>query len=227
MFDWQTINAQLQSDDAARVSGVLTSEECNRLIALYDDDTVFRTRIDMARYSFGVGDYAYFAHPLPAAVAALRRALYDGLLQSANLLAEDIGSGIRYPASYDEFLARCHDAGQTRPTPLMLRYTAGGHNRLHRDLYGDTAFPFQAAIVLNAPGHDFEGGEFMLVENIPRQQARGRVVAPARGEMIVFPVDAWRTRGKRGWIRTSMRHGVSQITRGERWVLGIILHDAT
>lgn len=225
-FDWDDIDDQLARHGHARVGNVLAPDTCRSLIGLYGDDSAFRSRIDMARYNFGQGDYAYFAYPLPAAVQALRTALYAGLAPIANRLATAAGDAVRYPDGHAGFLDRCHTAGQPKPTPLILRYEAGGYNRLHRDLYGDTAFPLQAAIALNRRGDDYDGGEFVLVENIPRQQSRARVVALAPGEMVIFPVNTWRTRGARGWIRTSMRHGVSPVTRGERWVLGIILHDA-
>lgn len=226
-FDWDSVHDQLAQHGHARVAGVLAPSTCRSLIGLYDDDSVFRSRIDMARYNFGLGDYAYFAYPLPAPVQSLRTALYEGLAPVANRLASAAGDPVRYPGRHADFLDRCRAAGQAKPTPLILHYEAGGHNRLHRDLYGETAFPFQAAIALNRSGADYGGGEFVLVENIPRQQSRARVVVPEQGDMVIFPVNTWRTRGARGWIRTSMRHGVSPVTYGERWVLGIILHDSS
>jgi len=226
MFDWDTIHDDLARQGYARVADVLTPDGCRSLIGLYRDDRAFRSRIDMARYSFGVGDYAYLADPLPEVVQTLRVDLYAGLAPIANRLAASAGEAARYPDDIAAFLDRCRAAGQTKPTPLILRYEAGGHNRLHRDLYGDTAFPFQAAIALNSRGADYDGGEFVLVETIPRQQSRVQVIALGPGEMVIFPVNTWRTRGARGWIRTAMRHGVSPVTRGERWVLGIILHNA-
>jgi hypothetical protein len=180
----------------------------------------------MARHRFGEGAYKYFAYPLPPTVAKLREALYPALAEAANGMAEALGRAERYPSRLDDWLATCHAAGQTRPTPLLLRYEAGGWNALHRDLYGPLVFPLQATILLSRPGEDFEGGEFLLVEQRPRQQSMGTAVALGQGEMIVFPVFDRPVAGVRGTYRAQLRHGVSRVGRGERCTLGLIFHDA-
>ena len=180
----------------------------------------------MARYNFGQGEYSYFAEPLPEVVAHLRRHLYPFLVPIANHMMEVMNQPQRYPPTLVAFRKQCRLQGQTQPTPLLLRYEAGGFNCLHRDLYGPTLFPLQAMIMLSQPGEDFQGGEFLLVENRPRQQARGIALNPDQGDLIIFPVADRPVQGKRGILRASMRHGVSPVTWGQRWVLGIIFHDA-
>lgn len=220
------MEAALAAKGYARSGPLLTEAECGALAALYPRDDVFRSRVEMARYRFGEGGYGYFARPLPRLVADLRGALYPRLAPIANRMMAALGRPARYPPRLAEFLARCHAAGQGRPTPLLLRYEAGGHNRLHQDLYGPLAFPLQAVIMLSRREVDYGGGEFLLVENRPRQQAKGEAVAAEQGEMIVFPVQERPVPGKRGMLRAGMRHGVSTIHRGERYALGIIFHDA-
>jgi len=193
---------------------------------LFDDDRRFRSRIDMARYRFGVGEYKYFAAPLPEPVAALRTALYRRLAPVANRWMEALGSPERYPADLGSYLARCAAHGQTRPTPLLLHYTAGGYNCLHQDLYGALAFPLQVTCVLSQVDTDYTGGEILLVEQRPRAQSRGEVIVLARGEAVVFPNRHRPVKGARGWLRTAVRHGVSRLRSGERLSLGIIFHDA-
>lgn len=180
----------------------------------------------MARYNFGQGAYSYFANPLPPVVAHLRTHLYTYLVSIANHMMEMMNRPQRYPAALVPFRKECERQGQTQPTPLLLRYDEGGFNCLHRDIYGPTLFPLQAMVMLNQQGKEFEGGEFLLVENRPRQQARGTVLIPDQGDLIIFPVSDRPVQGKRGMLRASMRHGVSPITSGQRWVLGIIFHDA-
>ncbi len=180
----------------------------------------------MARHRFGEGDYAYFAEPLPPLVAALRTAFYRRLAALANRMAEQLGREVRYPPTLAAYRRRCRAAGQSKPTPLLLHYRAGGYNRLHRDLYGPLTFPLQAAVMLSRPGTDYEGGEFLLVENLPRQQSRGEAIRAERGEVVIFPVFERPVAGKRGTLRAAMRHGMSRLHRGERYVLGIIFHDA-
>ena len=180
----------------------------------------------MGRQRFGEGDYGYFAEPLPALVEALREGLYARLAPLAGRLSADLGGPREFPATLEGWRAHCARAGQPRPTPLLLRYTTGGYNRLHQDLYGDVAFPLQVAVLLSEPGADFEGGEFLLVENRPRQQSIGAAVALERGEAVVFPVADRPVRGARGTVRASVRHGTSRVLTGERYVLGIIFHDA-
>jgi hypothetical protein len=225
-LDWEAAEASLCERGYARTSPILTATECSGLIALYDDDRRFRTRIDMEQHRFGVGDYAYFGHPLPRLVRELRIHLYRRLAPIANRWAEAAGNGRRFPPTLAPFLAQCRSAGQTRPTPLLLRYREGGYNCLHRDLYGEVAFPLQVACVLSRAGTDYEGGEFLLVEQRPRSQARGEAIVLGRGELLVFPVAQRPVEGRRGVYRTSMRHGVSSLRRGERFTLGIIFHDA-
>jgi hypothetical protein len=224
--DWTPLSRQIEADGRALLGSVLTAAECRTLIKLYDDDSRFRTRVDMGRHAFGEGDYAYFSEPLPALVQSLRTRLYAELAPVANRMMERLGRSQRYPATLDAYRKICHRSGQSKPTPLLLRYRAGGYNRLHRDLYGELRFPLQATILLSRPGADFEGGEFLLVENRPREQAIGTAVALERGQMIVFPVHERPAAGKRGSMRVEVRHGVSRILRGERFALGIILHDA-
>jgi hypothetical protein len=205
---------------------LLTASECERISALYDDDEKFRSRIAMARHGFGRGEYKYFAYPLPARVAELRGALYARLAPIANRWNEAMGMSVRYPAAHAQFLERCHTAGQTRPTPLLLRYGPGDYNCLHQDLYGDLIFPLQTAILLSHPGTDFTGGEFVLTEQRPRMQSRPSVVPLARGDGVVFAVSQRPVQGTRGVYRTTMRHGVATLRSGRRHTLGMIFHDA-
>ena len=204
----------------------LTPETCRSLSALYDQDDRFRKRIVMEAHGYGRGEYKYFAYSLPDAVAALRATLYPPLAEIANAWRRTLGDPETFPARLEDFLARCHAAGQTRPTPLLLRYGPGGFNCLHQDLYGDLVFPLQAAILLDAPGADFTGGEFIMVEQRPRAQSRPIVVPLRQGEGVIFPVHYRPAQGTRGPYRLTMRHGVAQITSGRRHTLGLIFHDA-
>jgi len=208
------------------VSGLLTPTECDDLVGLYADDGRFRKRIDMEGHVYGRGDYAYFARPLPRLVEQLRASLYRHLAPIANRWAEALGRDERYPPGHRAFLARCHAAGQERPTPLLLHYQKGGYNRLHQDRYGEVFFPLQAAVLLSRRGRDFEGGELLLVEQRPRAQSRGVVVSSEQGDLVIFPSGDRPAPGKRGTLRLTTRHGVSTLHEGERYVLGIILHDA-
>jgi hypothetical protein len=205
---------------------LLAAETCRELTELYDDDRKFRKRIVMEQHAYGKGEYKYFAYPLPDPVAALRTALYPHLAAVANAWRRTLGETETFPDTLDAYLAACHAAGQTRPTPLLLRYGPGGFNCLHQDLYGDLVFPIQVAILLNSPGEDFTGGEFLLVEQRPRAQSRGIVVPLQRGEAVIFPVHHRPGIGTRGPYRLTMRHGVSQVHSGRRHTLGIIFHDA-
>jgi hypothetical protein len=225
-WDWAAISRQIETEGSALVASLLTAAECRALIKLYGDDSRFRKRVEMGRHAFGEGDYAYFTEPLPSLVQALRTQLYAGLAPVANRMMERLGRPERYPAALEAYRKVCHRAGQTKPTPLLLRYRAGGYNRLHRDLYGELRFPLQATILLSRPGADFEGGEFLLVENRPREQAIGTAFALERGQMIVFPVHERPAAGKRGSLRVEVRHGVSRVLGGERFALGVIFHDA-
>lgn len=225
-LDWAAIEAEIASHGHARVGPVLSPDQCSELANHYDDDALYRSTIDMARYRFGQGQYRYFAYPLPPTVADMRRALYEHLAPIANRMAAQMGQAADFPASHEDYLARCHKAQQQRPTPLILRYGQGDYNCLHQDLYGDLVFPLQGAVLLSRPGIDFDGGEFMLVEQRPRAQSIGQVVALRQGEMVVFPVNERPVEGTRGTYRCRMRHGVSRVLRGERLTLGLILHDA-
>jgi hypothetical protein len=225
-LDWPRIEADLDAQGYATTGPLLTAEECRALAGLYPEDGPFRSRIVMARHGFGRGEYKYFAYPLPAEVAALRTVAYPYLAPIANRWAESMGQPVRYPETLGAFLARCHAAGQQRPTPLLLRYGAGDYNCLHQDLYGELAFPLQLALLLNEPGRDFAGGEFVLVEQRPRQQSRPEVVPLRQGEAVIFATSHRPTQGTRGPYRVTMRHGVSRVRAGSRHALGIIFHDA-
>jgi uncharacterized protein len=225
-LDWPALAASLAQWGYARTPPVLTAAECEALAALYEHDARFRSRIHMERYRYGAGDYAYFAHPLPAAVRALRSGLYARLAPIANGWMEALREEARYPATLEDYLQRCHAAGQTRPTPLLLRYGADGYNCLHQDRYGPLAFPLQATAFLSRPGVDYEGGAFLLVEQHPRQQSRGEALLPAQGELVLFANAVRPVRGTRGWYRAAVRHGVGRITSGRRFTLGLIFHDA-
>ena len=224
-LDWPAIAAALDARGHAVTGQILTAEECRRLAALYPAEAAFRSRVHMARQGFGSGEYKYFAAPLPETVARLRQALYPRLVETANRWQAQLG-GKAYPAELDEYLRRCHAAGQKRPTPLLLKYQSGDYNCLHQDLYGELAFPIQATVLLSDPARDFTGGEFLLTEQRPRMQSRGEVVALRQGEAVLFAVKQRPVMGKRGAYRVTMRHGVSRLHGGTRYTLGIIFHDA-
>ncbi|MGH7002952.1 MAG: 2OG-Fe(II) oxygenase [Alphaproteobacteria bacterium] len=225
-FDWKRISADLDAHGSATTGPLLSADECGALAALYAGETGFRSRVVMARHGFGQGEYKYFAYPLAPLVAELRRTLYPRLAPVAQRWQKTMGRAADLPATLDAYLERCHAAAQTRPTPLLLRYGEGDYNCLHQDLYGALAFPIQATILLSAPGRDFEGGEFVLVEQRPRMQSRPDVVPLRQGEAVLFAVNERPVTGKRGPYRVKMRHGVSRIRRGERLTLGVIFHDA-
>ena len=204
----------------------LSSAECRGLVALYGRDRAFRTTIRMERHGFGEGEYRYFDAPLPGTVQELRTHLYRRLAPIANRWMETLGRDVRYPASLRSFLARCHAAGQRRPTPLLLRYKEGGYNRLHQDLYGEVAFPLQATVFLSRPGVDYGGGEFLLLERRPRMQSRGEAILEEAGTLVLFPSADRPAPGRRGQVRAETRHGMSRLRWGERYALGIIFHDS-
>ncbi len=230
-LDWQAIDDELTAHGHAIVPGMLGADECAAMAAQYGQERLFRSRVVMASHGFGSGEYQYFRYPLPSTVAALRQALYGPLAAIANRWHAALGIDSRFPPGHADFLARCHAAGQNRPTPLLLRYGAGDYNCLHQDLYGEHVFPLQAAILLSEPGVDFAGGEFVLTEQRPRMQSRVEVVPLRRGDMVVFPVNHRPARGARGLYRVAMRHGVSRLRavdgRALRHTLGIIFHDAS
>jgi uncharacterized protein len=210
----------------AVLKALLSPVECDALARLYPDDTQFRSQVIMARHGFGQGEYKYFRYPLPEILGELRTALYPQLAEIANRWNEEMGLPVRYPQQHEEFLRRCHKAGQTRPTPLLLKYEEGDYNCLHQDLYGEHVFPIQLAILLSEPGRDFTGGEFVLAEQRPRMQSRPEVVPLHQGDAVAFAVHHRPVRGKRGTYRVNMRHGVSRIRSGQRYTAGIIFHDA-
>jgi len=225
-LDWPRLGQELDTLGHAVTDPLLTPDECDELAELYDDDARFRSRIEMRRHGFGEGEYKYLDHPLPGAVRALRADLYPPLAAVANRWAEALGAPDRYPAELDEFLAVCHHAGQTRPTPLILRYDEGGYNCLHQDIYGDVAFPLQVVVALSRPGDDYTGGEFLLVEQRPRAQSRGEAIALEQGQALIFPTRHRPVEGRRGHYRVTVRHGVSRLRSGRRFTLGVIFHDA-
>jgi hypothetical protein len=234
-LDWGGIDAALDGQGFARIPSILSAEECRSLASLYNDDSRFRSRIDMERFRFGVGEYKYFAAPVPAIVQTLREQLYARLAPTANRWLGRLKPGARqdgsaqargYPDTLDKYLHRCHAAGQKRPTPLLLSYSAGGYNCLHQDIYGDLAFPLQVVLMLSRRDEDYTGGEFLLVEQRPRAQSRGHAMAVEQGAGVVFATRERPVQGARGSYRVAMRHGVSTVTSGARMTLGIIFHDA-
>jgi hypothetical protein len=225
--DWHRITGELDTQGWSCLPSLLTSAECAAMTALYDEPSRFRSRVVMARHGYGQGEYQYFRYPLPPAVAALRQALYPRLAPLANRWNETMGLNARYPDRLEEFLQLCHQAGQQRPTPLLLRYGPGDYNCLHQDLYGEQVFPLQAAVLLSQPQRDFQGGEFVLTEQRPRRQSRVDVVPLAQGDAVVFAVHHRPAAGSRGSYRVNLRHGVSRLRTGHRHTLGIIFHDAS
>lgn len=225
-LDWDVVAASLDRDGWAVLPGLLDGAGCADVAALYAREAGFRSHVHMARHGFGRGEYRYFAYPLPPLVADLRGGLYPHLAPIANRWHERMGLVVRFPDGHAEFLARCHDAGQRRPTPLLLQYGPGDYNCLHQDLYGEHVFPLQVAVLLSAPGMDFTGGEFVLTEQRPRMQSRAAVVPLAKGDAVIFAVNVRPVKGARGDYRVTMRHGVSEIWTGRRHTLGVIFHDA-
>src|SRR5262245_37429103 len=226
ILDWNEVENSLSEFGYAKTHALLTADECGKLAALYQDNTLFRSTIDMERYRFGVGEYRYFRYPLPSLVSEFRAQAYSHLAPIANRWAEALGRSVHFPQRLRDFLRACHEKQQTKPTPLLLRYATGGYNCLHQDLYGEIAFPLQLACFLSRPDLDYGGGAFLLVEQRPRSQSRGEAIVPGQGEMVVFP-NSWRpVLGRRGYYRVTIRHGTSRLTWGSRYTLGIIFHDA-
>ncbi|MBN3762624.1 2OG-Fe(II) oxygenase [Burkholderia sp. Ac-20365] len=225
-IDWSRAASELDAHGCALLTGLLNAEECNALSALYPRDDLYRSRVVMARHGFGRGEYKYFDYPLPDVVGALRTAVYPHLAPLANSWNETMRIDVRFPPIHADFLRRCHQAGQLRPTPLILQYAAGDFNCLHQDLYGEHVFPIQLAILLSEPGKDFTGGEFVLTEQRPRMQSRAEVVPLRKGDAVMFAVHHRPVQGTRGAYRVNMRHGVSRLRSGHRHTLGVIFHDA-
>jgi hypothetical protein len=225
-MDWERISADLDQYGCAVVNGVISAKECHALASAYAGEEPFRSRVVMARHGFGRGEYKYFRYPLPDVVAGLRAEFYPRLAPIANCWNETMGIEQRFPPEHAKFLERCHRAGQTKPTPLLLQYGAGDYNCLHQDVYGDLVFPLQVAFLLSVPGEDFTGGEFVITEQRPRMQSRVEVVPLAQGDGVIFAVRHRPIHGARGPYRVNLRHGVSRLRSGTRHTLGIIFHDA-
>jgi len=224
--DWTRVRQDLEANGWARIPGLVTAAECRQLIAGYGDDARYRSTIDMERYRFGQGQYRYFAYPLPVTVQTLREHVYPHLQPVARAWNGHLRGQNSYPATLRDFIATCRAADQARPTPLLLRYEAGDYNCLHQDVYGDIAFPLQMLVMLSQRGQDYDGGEVVLVEQRPRAQSRAYALQLERGEALIFTNRTRPVRGTRGWYATQMRHGISPLLRGSRYVLGVIFHDA-
>jgi hypothetical protein len=225
-YDWGAVVEDMNGHGCAVLAELLTAGECGELAALYTQDRRFRSHIHMARHGFGKGEYKYFKYPMPDLIGALRTALYPRVAPIANAWNERMKLDVRYPPKHADYLKVCHDAGQLRPTPLLLQYTEGDFNCLHQDLYGELAFPLQATVLLSEPGKDFTGGEFALTEQRPRMQSRVEVVPLRQGDAVVFAVHNRPVQGTKGTYRVNLRHGVSRLRSGHRHTLGIIFHDA-
>ncbi|MFL9928224.1 2OG-Fe(II) oxygenase [Paraburkholderia sp. RL18-103-BIB-C] len=225
-LDWPGIEQDLDLYGCAAVPQLVTLPECDALAALYSRDDLFRSRVVMARHGFGRGEYKYFDYPLPDMIGRLRTAMYPHLVPVANRWNDVMGIDVRYPPKHADFIERCHDAGQVRPTPLILQYGEGDYNCLHQDLYGEHVFPLQVAILLSEPGRDFTGGEFVMTEQRPRMQSRAEVVPLTKGDAVVFTVNSRPVEGTRGPYRVKLRHGVSRLRSGRRYTVGVIFHDA-
>jgi hypothetical protein len=226
-LDWERVSKDLDVQGCAMIEGLITRQECDTLAGLYPEDGIFRSRVVMGQHGFGRGEYKYFSYPLPDIIAGLRTAIYPHLAPIANRWNAAMGINVRYPEKHADYIARCHDAGQSRPTPLLLQYGVDDYNCLHRDLYGEHVFPLQVTILLSEPDRDFTGGEFVLTEQRPRMQSRPEVVPLRQGDAVVFAVHHRPVQGTRGVYRVNLRHGVSRVRSGHRHALGVIFHDAT
>jgi hypothetical protein len=225
--DWERVSQGLDAQGSAMIESLITGDECDTLAALYPMDDIFRSRVVMAQHGFGRGEYKYFSYPLPRIIASLRTAIYPHLAPIANRWNSAMGIDVPYPEKHTDYIARCHDAGQLKPTPLLLQYGADDYNCLHQDLYGEHVFPLQVTILLSEPERDFTGGEFVLAEQRPRMQSRPEVVPLRQGDAVIFAVNQRPVQGTRGVYRVKLRHGVSRVRSGHRHTLGIIFHDAT
>lgn len=226
-IDWQQVATDLDAHGSAVITRLLTADECAALAALYSIDSMFRSRVIMARHGFGRGEYKYFSYPLPDLIGALRTAIYPQLAPIANRWNEALRIDTRYPLTHAAYINRCHAAGQVKPTPLLLQYGSGDYNCLHQDLYGAHVFPLQLTSLLSRPGRDFTGGEFVITEQRPRMQSRADVVSLSQGDAVIFAVNHRPMQGTRGIYRVNLRHGVSRVRSGHRHTLGVIFHDAT
>ena len=226
-LDWEAVYQGLDSQGSVTIKGMLSPTECRSIAGLYTNDALFRSRVVMARHGFGRGEYQYFCYPLPDVLTNFRTAIYPHLVPIANRWNAAMGIAVRYPEHHADFIARCHKAGQVKPTPLLLQYGIDDYNCLHQDLYGEHVFPLQLAILLSRPGEDFTGGEFVMTEQRPRMQTRPMVVPLDQGDGVIFAVHHRPVQGTRGVYRVNMRHGVSRVRSGHRHTLGIIFHDAT
>ncbi len=225
-IDWERVSHDLDAQGSAVLEHLLSPDECQALAGLYPEDSIFRSRVVMARHGFGRGEYKYFSYPLPDIIAELRAALYPRLAPIANRWNTAMGLDVRYPEKHADFIQRCHDAGQLKPTPLLLQYGPGDYNCLHQDLYGEHVFPIQVAILLSEPARDFTGGEFVLTEQRPRMQSRPEVVPLRQGDAVAFAAHHRPVQGTRGTYRVNLRHGVSRLRSGRRHTVGVIFHDA-
>jgi uncharacterized protein len=225
-LDWESIQQELDEQGFAKLPPVLTCEECEYFMELYNNEELYRTIINMTRYRFGSGEYKYFSYPLPDLIQGLRESFYPQLARTANRWLSYVKKPNQYPAEFTDFLKLCQEQDQCRPTPLILKYEKGGFNCLHQDLYGDVFFPLQVVFILNQKDRDFTGGEFLLVEQIPRAQSRGHVITVEQGGAIIFPTNFRPVKGKKGYYQNKLRHGVSTVTKGERYGLGVIFHDS-
>jgi len=223
---WEQVSRDLDAEGNALIKGILSPHECNEIRALYQEEKIFRSQVVMERHGFGRGEYRYFSYPLPDLISAMRTSLYPHLVPIANRWNETMGVDVRYPATHSEFIQRCHQAGQDKPTPLLLRYGIDDYNCLHQDLYGEHIFPLQIAVLLSEPDRDFTGGEFVMTEQRPRMQSRPMVVPLRKGDGVVFAVHQRPVKGKKSVYRVNLRHGVSRLRSGSRLTLGIIFHDA-
>jgi hypothetical protein len=225
-LDWDNISSRLNDNGYALVSNILTIAECDTLVRRYDEKELYRKIVNMERYRFGLGEYKYFNYPLPGIIQQARQSLYPYLAPVANNWMKALNINKQFPGSLTELLEECHAHHQTRPTPLILRYEKGGYNTLHQDLYGEIFFPMQTVLFLDEPGKDYEGGEFVLIEQRPRAQSKAIVLKPGKGDMLIFTTNFRPVKGAKGYYRVNMKHGVSEVTAGKRHTLGVIFHDA-
>jgi hypothetical protein len=225
-ISWEQVAQDLDAEGNAVIKDILSTDECDKIRSLYEKKKIFRSQVVMERHGFGRGEYRYFSYPLPSLIAALRTSVYPHLVPIANRWNKTMGINVLYPAKHDDFIDRCHQAGQDKPTPLLLKYGSDDYNCLHQDLYGEHVFPLQLAILLSEPDQDFTGGEFVMTEQRPRMQSRPMVVSLRKGDGVVFAVQNRPVRGKKSVYRVNLRHGVSRLRSGSRLTLGIIFHDA-